>query len=286
MGSVIGGVTDAIGLTDHEGADRAAAASQLAADRGYELTTDEIDFQREQYYDWKDTYGTMEEQLATYYNNYTGEDQIASQLGAASQEFQAADKSLTQSLAQRGLSGSGAEALGLTSLASQAASTKAGIRNSQDDLQEQKMLGFLGLGLGQGTEMLGINAQVANTGATTQTSLSNAQSSLYGALSTQNMKTTSDITGKIIGGAMTAGSDIRFKDNLELIKIVDGINIYSWDWNDLAKEILDYSGSAIGIIAQEVQDILPDVIVKSDGYLMVMLDMLPENIRKEVNYGK
>lgn len=66
-------------------------------------------------------------------------------------------------------------------------------------------------------------------------------------------------------------SDIRLKESIVKIGNIGDFNLYSWDWNDTAKA-MGFDGSSIGVIAQEVENIRPDLVVEINGY-------------KAVNYG-
>jgi hypothetical protein len=86
--------------------------------------------------------------------------------------------------------------------------------------------------------------------------------------------------GMATGGAWGAGgafapkvppSDKRLKTNIkEAGKTPTGIKLYTWDWNDKAKELgLDW-GPTFGVMAQEIKDIIPEaVITGNDGYYRV-----------------
>jgi len=85
------------------------------------------------------------------------------------------------------------------------------------------------------------------------------------------------IWGSIIGGVATvaAASDERLKDDIQFYeKMPNGVNIYTWNWNDKAKELgLDVT-PPMGVIAQEIITTHPDAVTEGDdGYL-------------RVNYGK
>lgn len=200
MGGIVGGITDAIGLTDHKGARRAERASAEAAAQSLAMTKDQLAFQKEQYEDWKDIYGTMQEKEAAYVAEYTGEDVVTKQLAQTDKEFQTASADVTKTLAQRGIAGSGMEAAALTQLAGQEALTKAGIRASQEDIAAQKRTQFLGLGLGQGTQMLGIQAGVAQSGIGAQASIAGQQSALSGKLGAAGIQSWGKVVGGIGGG--------------------------------------------------------------------------------------
>jgi hypothetical protein len=83
--------------------------------------------------------------------------------------------------------------------------------------------------------------------------------------------------GDILGaGSQLAGmyflgqSDERLKENIKLIGTSEnGHNVYTWDWNNKAKE-LGVNNPTIGVIAQEVKKYMPEAVIKDDnGYYMV-----------------
>jgi hypothetical protein len=93
-------------------------------------------------------------------------------------------------------------------------------------------------------------------------------------------------------------SDERLKDNVKKItnsnNIINSLNGYKFDW----KEKADRVGSDIGVIAQEVKEVLPDIVhEREDGYLAVdyvkLIPVLIEEVKSlnnrikvlEENYG-
>ena len=67
-----------------------------------------------------------------------------------------------------------------------------------------------------------------------------------------------------------ASSDARLKDNLQVIPNaltkVDSISGYTFEWNEKSNK----KGTSVGVIAQEIQEVLPEVVVeKGNGYLGV-----------------
>jgi len=67
-------------------------------------------------------------------------------------------------------------------------------------------------------------------------------------------------------------SDISLKDNIQRIGVSsDGINIYSWDWNEKAKEIGADSQPNKGLIAQDLLTSKPEAVFQDadTGYLMI-----------------
>ena len=81
------------------------------------------------------------------------------------------------------------------------------------------------------------------------------------------------LTGLITGG-MNAGasayaaSDKALKKNIVQTGEKNDLPWYTWDWNELAKDI-GLTGSDEGHIAQEVQKVRPDLVVTQNGYLAV-----------------
>jgi len=82
---------------------------------------------------------------------------------------------------------------------------------------------------------------------------------------------TSCITGDLkVGGDVVAfcSSDKRLKDNIKPLDSnnINCINSYEFDWNEKSIN----TGKGVGFIAQEVQEILPNLVKeRSDGYLAI-----------------
>jgi hypothetical protein len=187
--------TDAIGLTDHKGAEEAREQSARAQQASLDMTEEQLAFQREQYDDWKAIYGDLQENLGNYYNSLDPKDYEARGLQAVQQEYQAAKTTLDRSLAQRGISSSGLQAAADTSFSQQLASARADVRLKAPDTVAREQMKFLGLGLGQGTEMLGINAGVANQGAANLIGYANSQTSAGTDMSQSNMNAMGTLWG-------------------------------------------------------------------------------------------
>jgi len=71
-------------------------------------------------------------------------------------------------------------------------------------------------------------------------------------------------------GTLIQASDVRLKENLNKIgQLPSGLGLYSWDWKDSAPSDAK-SNPTIGVLAQEVQQLIPDAIVqREDGYMAV-----------------
>jgi len=132
-------------------------------ERGITLQEEGLAFQKSQYADWESVYGSLQENIGDYYQQL-GPDKIMSQgLQATQAAFQKHQAQLQKTFEQRGLTGSGIEAAAETSLAGQQAIAEAGIRAGAEEQAMTQKQQFLGLGLGQGSAMLGTIAQQQGT---------------------------------------------------------------------------------------------------------------------------
>jgi hypothetical protein len=101
---------------------------------------------------------------------------------------------------------------------------------------------------------------------------------LVGGTTTQGQKTgAGDVLGTAAQLATMAMmmSDERLKENIEPIGTSEnGHKLYTWDWNDKAKE-LEVNDPTTGVIAQEVMKYMPEAVTKdANGYYMVNYGVL------------
>ena len=90
---------------------------------------------------------------------------------------------------------------------------------------------------------------------------------LIGALSQSG----GEFLGSILGGDKPWWlSDVSLKTNIKPAGSLDnGINLYTWDWTEEGKRLAG-DAPAYGVIAQEVQQTMPEAVTRGDhGYLMV-----------------
>ena len=92
-----------------------------------------------------------------------------------------------------------------------------------------------------------------------------------------------------------ASSDERLKDNLQVIEgsldKIGKINGYEFDWNEESPKWAQERGHDIGVVAQEIQKVLPEIVTeRTNGYLGVdykrIIPLLIESIKElkqEVN---
>ena len=88
---------------------------------------------------------------------------------------------------------------------------------------------------------------------------------LYNTINTLRNKTSK----KILIPRFDKSSDERLKENIEYVGKSNGHKVYTWDWNDKAKE-LGINDPTKGVIAQEVMEYMPEAVSKdANGYYMV-----------------
>ena len=180
-------ISDMTGFTNYAKEERDEAQAREDVEYQREQSARAENFQLEQYDKWQSIYGSLQEDLGTYYKNLTGATLAAPKLQAIQEEAQKAQKQTDIALAQRGLTGGGLEAQALMQNQFGTAMQKANVRATADQAAAEQKLGFLGVGLGQGAQMLGNLANVGNTnsgiaGNIATTSLNNA-----GAFARQNL---------------------------------------------------------------------------------------------------
>ena len=140
------------------------------------------------------------------------------------------------------------------------------------------------------------NTFYLNAGAVRQVTISNTAATFAGNVSGSS---TSHLTmGQITssGDVVAAGdvvayytSDIRLKDNIKVIKgsldKIDGIRGVEFDWNEKSPGWAQERGHDVGVIAQEVQKVVPEIVVeRKSGYLGVdykrIIPLLIESVKE------
>ena len=157
---------------------------------------------------------------------------------------------------------------------------------------EQAQLGQLASGMLQsGLNISGLEQQLMSQGLDAETARAAAayasgqmQLSPYANAATiaqqqrgQNADFIGGLGGSLFGAAAKAGgfgalfSDVALKDNLTKIdSLPNGLGIYTWEWNDKAKELGIDKQPTFGVVAQEVQTFAPDAVSLHDnGYMVI-----------------
>lgn len=188
-GAIIGGVATSMS------ADKAAESQEQATKAASASAEAQLAFQKEQYQEWQDVYGPIQDNLAEFYNNYDAEEVTSLGLQNIEKEYTASKEVLIQEMAQRGMDTSGLTAAGLTQLGAAKASEKAAVRSNAELQAVQAQQSFLGMGLG-----LESSLQQGIAGAyQSQTALQSQAATAYG----QQAAAASQGVGQAISGIGT-----------------------------------------------------------------------------------
>ena len=177
--------------------------------------------------------------------------------------------------------------------AAQIANQNAGLAGSQHRLSGANQLGNLsnlGFGMGQtltrnlaqdGALKQGLNQMLIDAAKNQWGQYTNSPyggigllSQALGASPVPQTTTTSKqpgLTDYATLAAMVAMSDVRLKTNIEPVgKLANGLNLYSWDWTQDAIDKGLANDMHLGVLAQEVEEIMPEAVVYTDsGYMAV-----------------
>tara|TARA_R110002153_G_scaffold171205_1_gene323990 strand:+ start:175 stop:1149 length:975 start_codon:yes stop_codon:yes gene_type:complete len=235
-------------------------------------------------------------QAASFDPRQRGEDIFQEQSALLQPQFQQQAQQLQQSLfgggrlglrmagESQGLgTGSGMvspDALGLGRAQQQTlAQVAAGSR--QQALGEQgQMFGMAGQALTAGMGISSLEQQLMQLGLTSEQARSAAALGA-GQLAVSPYATAADMeqrqqeagagaAGSLLGAALKF-SDIRLKTNIKQTgTLANGIKLYTWEWNDVAKKLnLDHYPTD-GVLAQELLSVVPDAVFSADNqYFMV-----------------
>ena len=267
MGGIVSSITDAIGLTDHKSQRRAQNNAAAAARDANQLSRENIEFQREQYKDWKAVYGELQDNLGAYFNAL-GPEKITA-LGLQEQQLahQESEEQIRRTMAQRGLSGSKFETYVQTMSDVDNANKRATIRATAEERSAQQRMSFLGLGLGQGTQMLGQINSAYNIGTNARSNQARMYNNQFVTFANNNAAMMRRLvkTGEEVAGYGT--SDIRLKQNINKVGEINGHNVYTFEFKSNPGKL------EMGLMAQEVEETMPEAVFEIDGV-------------KHVNYNK
>lgn len=158
--------------SSQKAASKAAKQASSEAEAAAQAARESLDFQKEQYSDWKAVYGDLQTNLGDYYKSLTPERTTAMGLQNVQKEYQAAVKEIGIIAAQRGIANSGLETSALISARLDNAKQRATVRTMAPIQVAQEKAGFLSIGLQQGTQMLQTIGNAYNTSINSKTQLS------------------------------------------------------------------------------------------------------------------
>ncbi len=278
MGKIVGKFTDAIGITDSKAGERAASASRDSSEIQALYQQEALDFMKQQA---KLPTEIRDQALTNLQSFYMGGDDSGFY-----------DKITSDPMFQRQL-------VGMEDAALRNASATGGLRGGQSisdvsKLQDQLVMNRLGgiqqlAGLDTSTNQIAqIIGNIGQTKAQGLTAAAQAQAAgsqqNFGNLlglgqlgigagmlfSDERLKSNIEPIG--IGAGMLF-SDERLKSNIEPIGIENGVPMFTWKWNDKAKE-LGLSGSGYGTLSKHAKEIKPESISVINGYEAVDYKML------------
>ena len=178
-------------------ADKAYASADAASQLEYETSMAQLDFQKEQYADWENIFGPIQDNLSSYYKNLSADSVAALGIQNIEQSYIQSRQNLDTQLAKRGITNSGATAAGLTSLENTRMLGKAEVRSTAEQTVAQQQLGFLsaGLGLESGLQQ-GVSSAYSN------------QMNMYGQQATNQLNQAGQYTGQAAQAYSGIGSSI------------------------------------------------------------------------------
>ena len=192
------------------GATSASNAASDATDAQSAAEAAALDFQKQQYQDWQDIYGPIQDNLSMYYQNINPDYYEATGLANFQKERQQQLADLNASLAQRGLTNSGLAATVKRENAIDTAEQRAQIRTNaaQQAIADQSNFLQIGMGSNPASSYGSTLSQIAqNKAVTAQNAQTAAGTAVSGATSSLlNMGTNYALTGNPLGVSQyTAG---------------------------------------------------------------------------------
>ncbi len=181
------------------------------------------------------------------------------------------EKAIERARASRGSSMSPDAIKELTKYGSNLASQEYGDAFERNRAEQSDLYGRLSGMAGMGQETAGSMGSITQLGADRLSGIGSQQAqAILSAKLADNARLKDSI---VTGGKMAMASDKTLKENIVKVGKEKGHNIYEFNYKD-------GSGRFRGVIAQEVQKIKPEAVVKKDGKLAVYYDMLGLRMEK------
>ena len=248
------------------------------------LQREGLDFSKEQYGDWKGKYDPVFEDMMAEIDSGITPD-YAAIAGDVNSSFESAQGQERRQNARYGIKPTdGAAKQSERDYGIAKSTAHSGIRNqarqASAGIKFGRLQGVHNSLVGVGTNLAG---QVVNSYSRTGNSMGQMADMRMNSAAQRRQQASDDAAGwgTAIGGvdwggawnaAKSWGSDRRFKDNIVKAGSWDGIQLYSWDWNETAKKH-GVDGPTTGVIAQEHLD-SGFVHEAENGYLYVDYDGL------------
>ena len=185
---ITGTVAAITGATSLFGSISSNKAASKATDASSAANAAALDFQKQQYQDWQDTFGPIQDNLSKYYQNISPDYFEATGLTNFMTERAAQIKQLDTTLAQRGLSNSGLAATMKRETAINTAEQRATIRTNASTQAAAAQSNFLQIGVSTnpsaalGNTLNQQASQAAQSAATAQQTSQQSTASTVGML--------------------------------------------------------------------------------------------------------
>lgn len=162
--AVIGSVTSSNAAKSASNASKAASASaDAAAELQYEASSEQLAFTKQQYEDWQNIFGPIQDNLSSYYKNLSSDTVASLGIQNIEKEYIRSSKLLDQSLATRNIANSGIANQSISQLESARMLGRAEVQTNAPMYTAQQQQGFLSIGLGVKSEALsGISSAYGN----------------------------------------------------------------------------------------------------------------------------
>lgn len=262
MGKIISKVTDAVGLTDSKAGERSAKAAREAAGQQSDYQNRALDYLMQD----NALPSQVRDQALSALKGYVGQGENTGALVSQAKNSPLYDALLQggDEAALRARSATGGVRGGAAISDVAQAQNNALLQSYQNEVNQRNAQTSLLSGLA------GINTnagQIANTTSQIGQTLAQGTTAAAQAINAGNQQNINNLNNTIGTGAslFAAFSDVRLKDNLELIGEQNGYPIYQWEWNDKAKE-LGLSGSAYGTLSVHVRENQPEAVTQKNGY--------------------
>lgn len=136
-----------------------------------------------------------------------------------------------------------------------------------------RLMGAAGMGQASTGQMIQSGQNYANNVGNLQTGLASAQANSAAAQASQPSMFDQLLSAGVQAG-VAAFSDIRLKENIEHVGEQNGYPIYEFNYINIPEK--RYSG----VMAQDVEKVMPEAVVESEGMKMVNYDMIGVEMRE------
>ena len=189
---------------------------------------------------------------------------------------------------RRGLTGSDIEAANMTGATAQGEQQVGQLVAQQSSQLAQFIMQSMGIDIQNNREMFVTLAQALGQELGAQRSIEQSRLERDQAAHLAGKARNSALLGSAIGagGSILGGfakfSDIGLKSNIRVIGKAGGLDICKWEWTGQARSLGVNVMENVGVLAQQVQEIHPELVGKRDGFKTVNYNGLPVEVREAI----